>query len=178
MDGYLLDTSIASVVWDGDHKHHLYVRERLAALGDDPVWVTPITLGEVEYGLALRPTLDPARQQGVRTAMQSYQVLPLDPNTAGPYGQLRGALFRTYGSQTAKGHIKEKRPENLLDKTTARELGIQENDLWIVSVAVQYDLCLITADGRMQPILDLVDIITPGQKRYEIWEWPSEGDSS
>jgi len=51
-----------------------------------------------------------------------------------------------------RNRLKEKRPEDLLDRTTSRELGIQENDLWIVSVAVQYNLRFITGD-KMDRIL-------------------------
>jgi predicted nucleic acid-binding protein len=92
------------------------------------------------------------------------------------YGQLRGALFRLYGTKKSRDRIKEKSPESLLDKTTGRELGIQENDLWIVSVAVQYDLHLITSDngGGMQRVLGVANDEF-GYNRVDVWPVPSSG---
>src|SRR5581483_8123898 len=146
-DTYLLDTSVATIAWDGLHKEHSQIRSRLAAFGDDPIYVCAISIGEKEYGLRVYLHIDAARSQAVRDAWRQYQILSIDHHTAEIYGQLRGTLFRLYATPTSRGRIKEKRPENLLDKTTSRELGIQENDLWIVSVAVQYDLRLITRDA-------------------------------
>ena len=42
---------------------------------------------------------------------------------------------------------------DLRDATTGKELGIEENDLWQVSVAATYDMLLITFD-RMRRIQD------------------------
>ena len=37
-------------------------------------------------------------------------------------------------------------PEALQERTTAKELGVQENDIWIAAQAIQYNLVLLTAD--------------------------------
>lgn len=151
-DAYLLDTSIASIAFDAANQSHAEVRTRLAALGDDSISICSVSLGEVEYGLQVSPGIDPARHRTVRNNLLQYQILDVDQHTGKLYGELRGELFRRYGTRDAHGRLKEKRPEDLLDRTTSQELGIQENDLWIVSVAVQYNLRFITRD-KMERIL-------------------------
>ena len=42
--------------------------------------------------------------------------------------------------------------EDIIDRTTGKELGIQENDLWILSVAVQYNLVFVTNDRMIRAI--------------------------
>jgi tRNA(fMet)-specific endonuclease VapC len=172
-DAYLLDTSVATIAWDGLHKEHSQIRNRLAALGDDSIFVCAISIGEKEYGLRVYVDIDAARSQAVRDAWGQYQILHLDRHTATTYGKLRGALFRLYATKKSRDRVKEKRPEDLLDKTTGRELGIQENDLWIVSVAVQYDLRLITHDngGGMRRVLGVASDEF-GYERADVWVTP------
>jgi tRNA(fMet)-specific endonuclease VapC len=155
VDGYILDTSVASWLWDAGNPHHAATRTKLASLGDAPVFVSAITVGEVEYGLAVSPAMDSARQALVRSAMASYQVLPVDRYTGETYGQIRAALFAQYSPRDRRGRLQRKVPEDLIEPTSGKALGIQENDLWIVSVAVQYDLRLVTGDqaGGMRRVL-------------------------
>ena len=49
-----------------------------------------------------------------------------------------------------------KHVEDLVEPTTGKELGIDENDLWIVSTAVEYNLVFITQDqkGSMRRIIE------------------------
>jgi predicted nucleic acid-binding protein len=168
-DAYLLDTSIATIAWDGGHPSHTLVRGRLAVLDDDMISVCAISIGEKEYGLQVSPGIDVARSDAVRSAMLQYHVWPIDHHTSRYYGQLRGELFKRYASRDKQNRLKEKRPEALIDKTTARELGIQENDLWIVSVAVQYDLQLVTADKRIERILTIANELF-GYDRGNQWD--------
>lgn len=143
-DAYLLDTSIASIAWDGDNALHSEVRQRLSHLDETSISICSISLAEVEYGLHVSPAADPSRHVKVRQAMQQYNIIDVNRHTSEIYGPLRGELFRRYGTKDKRGRLKQKRPEELMDRTTAKELGIQENDLWIVSVAVQYNLKFIT----------------------------------
>lgn len=147
MDAYLLDTSVASIAWDEGNRAHPRVTEHLAGLGDAPIYICAITVGEVEYGLSVAPGLDHSRQQAVRRAMRQYEQIHLSQHVADTYGAIRGELFRRYSPKKARGTPRVKHPEDLLDDTTAKELGIQENDLWIISVAITYNLTLITQDN-------------------------------
>jgi predicted nucleic acid-binding protein len=77
------------------------------------------------------------------------QVLKVSRHTAEPYGRIRAALFDKLGPKSRKS--KKKRAEELCDPTTGRELGIDENDLWIVAQAAERNLVLVTHD-KMVPI--------------------------
>lgn len=150
-EGYLLDTSVASVAWDGLHKDHAFIRTRLAPIPEDLLYVCPITLAEVEYGLQISPHLDAARQKAIRAEMAGYKVMPIDRHTPEPYARIRAALFQAFAPRTQRdqrGRRRSKYIEDLIDRTTEKTLGIQENDLWIVAVAVQYDLRFATCDLR------------------------------
>lgn len=167
MEGYLLDTSVASWVWDGGNPNHAAARARLSQLGDAPVFVSAITIGEIEYGLNVSPAMDAERHSAVRGAMAGYQVLAIDHHIGRTYGEIRGALFRQYAPRDRRGRITRRAPEDLVEPTTGRALGIQENDLWIVSVAVQYDVKLVTSDRAegMRRVLTAANYL----HRAEFW---------
>ena len=154
-DAYLLDTTVASIAWDGQDPDHEKVRQNLADLGEASISVCVVTVAEVLYGLEVSPNIDRLRHAAVKHALWQYKIWDIDPHTSEVYAPLRGRLFEKYAPRDRKGRIKTKWPEDLREKTSAKELGIQENDLWIVSVAVQYDLNFVTMDKKMQRILDV-----------------------
>lgn len=171
-DAYLLDTGIASVAWDGGHPNHSEIRQRLAALGEASISVCVITIAEVLYGLSVSPKVDRMRHDAVRHALWQYKIWDVDRHTAQVYAPIRGGLFEKYAPRDNRGRLKTKWPEDLRERTSAKELGIQENDLWIVSVAVQYDLLFVTMDKKMQRILDIANEVH-GYDRIDIWTLPS-----
>lgn len=155
MDGYLLDTNIASRSFHEGSTLHTPTRSRLASLGDDPVFISAVSLAETEYGLNL-VTLDAHQQRDIRRAIATYKVLPINHHTAEIYGKIRAALFNAYAPRDRRNNIDSRYADDLREPTTGKELGIQENDLWIVSVAVEYNLVFVTADraGGMRRIVD------------------------
>jgi predicted nucleic acid-binding protein len=52
-----------------------------------------------------------------------------------------------YATPKTRGH-KEKLPEELFDKVTGKQLGIDERDLFIASVAAENGLILATNDSN------------------------------
>jgi tRNA(fMet)-specific endonuclease VapC len=68
------------------------------------------------------------------------------------YGDLRARLFEKFAPK--KRRRKGLRPEELVDPVTAKELGIQENDLWIAAQAIERNLVLVTNDAmaRIQEV--------------------------
>ena len=154
-EAYLLDTSIASAAGYEGHRLHEKVRAWLDGLGDAAVFVSAVSLAESEYGLSLYP-LEAHIQQDIRRAMETYQVLPIDHHTSRIYGPIRAGLFNAYAPRNHRNRIASRYVEDLRERTSGKELGIQENDLWIVGVAVQYNLVFVTADGGggMRNIVD------------------------
>ena len=157
-EAYLLDTSIASIAGYRGDERHMRVREWLDGLQDDAVFISAVSVAESEYGLNLNP-LDAQSQHDIRSAIGTYQVLPIDHHTATVYGPIRAALFRAYAPRDHRNRITARYIEDLREPTSGKELGIQENDLWIVSVAVQYNMVFVTADGGggMRAIVDEAD---------------------
>jgi tRNA(fMet)-specific endonuclease VapC len=155
MDGYILDTNAASVLWDARHVDHGRIRAFLESVSPAPVWISIITLAEVEYGLKTAPAMNAGLQRDVRSEMAKYPlVLEPDRHTASPYSDLRAALFKTYAPIDRKGRLTRKWPEDLFERTSAKELhGTQENDIWIAALAIQYNLILVTED-RMIPLME------------------------
>ena len=167
-EGYLLDTSVASAAGYAGHRLHQGVRTWLSGLGDNTVFVSAVTLAESEYGLNLVPL--PANiKADIRSAMATYTVLPIDRHTAEIYGRIRGRLFNAYAPRDHRNRISSRYVEDLRERTSGKQLGIQENDLWIVSVAVQYNLIFVTGDGGggMRNIVDEADYVD--RTRF----WPS-----
>ena len=163
-EGYLLDTSVASSSWDMGSPSHGAVLRRLNNLGDGLVFVSVVSFGEVEYGLAAAPKIVLSRQETVRTAMGSYRVRDVNRHTAKVYGEIRGDLFRKYSPRDRRGRLTAKWVEDLIERTTGKELGIQENDLWILSTAKQHNLVLVTMD-RMRRLVEVADY----SRRTEYW---------
>ena len=88
-----------------------------------------------------------------------YQVLPIDRHTAEIYGSIRADLFRAYAPRDRRNRFASRYVEDLRERTSGKELGIQENDLWIVSVAVEYNLIFVTGDrgGGMKKIVEVAN---------------------
>jgi len=145
-EGYLLDTNVASWAWDANKPQHKSVREWLTSIPPEFVFISPPTLAEVEYGLRTAPNMDTDRIATVRRAMQNFRVRPISHHTAQAYSIIRAALFEQFSPLDRRGRRKSKYIEDLIESTSGKELGIQENDLWIVAVAVEFDLCLVTGD--------------------------------
>lgn len=148
LDGFLLDTMVASAAWDSVHAQYFNVRSRLAALAVAPVFVSVVTLAEIEYGLKVSPLIDAARQSAVRAKMNDFIPRNVDRHTADSYSEIRAALFKKYSPRDVRGRLTARLPETLVDRTGAVALGIQENDLWIVATAITYNLVFVTSDHR------------------------------
>ena len=146
MDGYLLDTSAASILWNARHPDHEIIRAFFQEKSRSPVWVSIIALGEIEYGLKVMPQMDEDSQNEVRKRMSEYAYLDVNKHTVEPYSNLRSALFTKYSPRNKRGRLRIKWPEDLHERTSAKELGIQENDIWIAAQAVQYNLMLVSGD--------------------------------
>lgn len=169
-DAYLLDTMIASDAWDKGSRRHAYTRECLQRLDPSPIFVSVISLGEIEFGLKSALLADLARQKAVRENMHEYELLDVDSHTIPIYSDVRAELFRKYAIKNPMGKLLTKQPEELIDTITGKLLGIQENDLWIVCIAVQYNLVFCTREKKlgMKTIIEVADYLD----RTQFWDTP------
>ena len=155
MDGYLLDTNAASILWDMRNREYKTLRSFIQKIDQSPIWISIVVFGEIEYGLKTAPRMDERLQADVRKKMSFFPlVLEMDKHTVEPYSDLRAALFKKYSPKDKRGRLKAKWPEDLRERTTAKELGVQENDIWIAAQAVQYNLVLVSSDymRRLQEV--------------------------
>ena len=151
MDGYLFDTNAISVLWNARHFEHNRAKAFFASLSQSPVWISAIVLAEIEYGLKIAPTMDIALQNDVRSEMSRFPlVLDIDTHTVDPYSDLRAELFKKYSPKNRRGILTTKWPEDLFERTSAKKLGVQENDIWLAAQAIQYNLILVTDDHMLR----------------------------
>ena len=125
MSVYLLDTCIWSIWFDPKKNGHAKVIEKVNGLQEkDRLGISIITWGEI------------IKSKGPIT-------FDIDIHTANTYGEIRARLFEKFTDKEKKSGL---RPEQLIDPITSKELGIQENDLWIVAQALTRNLTFITKD--------------------------------
>lgn len=180
-DGYLLDTNVISALADKTRADHIPTSQRLAAIGDSPVLLPVMAIAEILFGMAKVGNVAPQKRAELRAFFAQYPHLPVDDGTVHPYSLVRAEIWRLFATAQRRGH-KEKRPEDLLDKVTGKELGIDEPDLLIASVALEYNLILVTHDNKegMRRIKEASERVFqrgefPFQLRTENWSFVLPG---
>jgi predicted nucleic acid-binding protein len=144
MEGYIFDTNAVSDWING----HPILAPRINALdAEAQVRVSAITLGEFEFGNNLilsnrdLTEIDDFERFIARVFIED-RVLAVTRTTRYVYGPLRARIFEKYPPIGKKqNHV-----EKCFDKITGSDLGIDENDLWIASQAIERGLTLITND--------------------------------
>ena len=170
MESYLLDTNIASFLLDKNSKFYKIAIKFAQSLNpNDRIFISRIVVAEIKYGHKVFKVFlysDIKRRQAIENAFKTYRVLEISKHTTDPYSDIRSALFLKYARQDRKGKIKDtKFPEKLVDRTTSFELGIQENDIWIAAIALEYNAILVTADKHFSRIKELIPDL-----RIKLWK--------
>ncbi|MFH2045649.1 MAG: type II toxin-antitoxin system VapC family toxin [Pseudomonadota bacterium] len=172
---YLLDTNIIRYIHEleagSQSSECIQLREKLESLPKNArILLSPVTAGEVEYGIRVGPFADPHKEKYKQLAgiLTRYPCLTIDCDIARQhYSLLRAKLYDKYAPRRKKGQSAgKKRIEEWKDPTTSKELQIQENDLWITAVALAYNLILVT-DDAMSPIHE----ISGGDIEIEFENW-------
>lgn len=144
MDGHLLDTNIISALVSPKNSRHAEIKQKVQNLSH--VWLPVIAIAEIEFGMAKTDKPDEMQRNEIRRFFREYpQPLGISNNTIEPYALLRAQLWRMHATPDKRGH-KEKLPEELFDKVTGKQLGIDERDLLIASIAAENGLILATND--------------------------------
>lgn len=175
-DAYLLDTNIICALADATRTNHESAVRRLEQSRDFVLLPSP-AVGEIEFGMAKAQNLKPDKRQTLRNFIADFNQLPFDEHCVQPYAFVRAELWLAHGTpKNRPGTHKERHPEQLLDKVTGDELGIDEPDLMIASIAMAQNLVLVTDDrnagmARVKQAADSVfqKGIFPVQLRIENW---------
>jgi len=151
---YLLDTNIVRYWYDTRCAQHARVAARVAQVRQpDPntayvarLFISVVTLAEIEYGHAVTLSPDMAAQAAYRKflAEELPPAIEISRHIHEPYSKLRAWLFNNCSPRTKRGRAS--RAEELANPTTSLELGIDENDLWIAAHAALHGLVLVTHD--------------------------------
>lgn len=151
MEAYLLDSNAISDWFDKMQTRHLAVAQRAerVAQSDAVLMTSTVVIGEIIYGVKVAPrekvqALDALMEQIDIQFVRRRFLLGPERSTALVYGDLRARLFEKFAPKDRRR--KGLRPEELIDPVTAKELGIQENDLWIAAQAIERNLVLVTND--------------------------------
>jgi predicted nucleic acid-binding protein len=174
--GYLLDTQTVWNWFDAGSGRYPTVKaaaDRRAA--EAPLYVSAVTLGEIEYGHAQHPPgAGPNRAEFVTFVHEKFQlpqILAVSKHSTEPYGRIRACLVAKFPPVRGWSQNKKKRAEQMYDPVAARELGIDENDLWLTAQAVERNLILVTSD-KMRKIREAVAEVAPN---FAVEDWA--GDS-
>ena len=134
---------------------------------------------EIEFGMARAANVRPEKREELRRFMGRFEQLAFDENCVPPYAVVRAELWRTHGTLRQRGKrcgYDEKHPERLCEKLTGTELGIDEPDLIIASVAMAQNIVLVTNDAgsgmdRVKEAAEKVyrDGLFPVHLRTENW---------
>ncbi len=168
MHGYLLDTNAIRYWFDAESGRFPSVRITAdTRAADSPLYVSAITIGEIEFGHAFNLGGAGVRRDDFVAFVRKQlpQILQVSKHTAEPYGRIRAILAKRFPPRG--GWTKKVKVEQMYDPITARELGIDENDLWIVAQAVERNLVLVTSD-KMKRIREAVCELY-SDFRLEVW---------
>jgi predicted nucleic acid-binding protein len=120
--GVILDTS----VWVDVERGRLAPRDVSRLTGDEPVYLVPPVLAELEYGVHRAQSDDQrARRASAVARVKRKPCLVIDKNTGEVYGQLAAAL------------------DNRGTPTTHRT-----HDIWIAAIALQHGLKVLTRNAK------------------------------
>ena len=136
MKGYLLDTNHVTA-WE--NQGAIFI-ERLSALPQDSMpRVCAITAGEIEAGHRITETTNQTR----RDEFNRFVVRELHPRVI-PVG-IQTRIY--YGQIVARLWDRHRPPPRRRTEMHLATLGIDINDLWIVAVAWEHGLTLLTTDS-------------------------------
>lgn len=150
---YLLDTNHCSLLIQNNPTVSL----RMIQVGALRISTCVIVQGELIY-MAENSERKANNLAFVGRFLEGIYVYDVDGLTANIYGQLRAALVQRFGP---KERSKRRR-------VRTRDFGIDENDLWIASIALQHNLTLVSADRDFQRLQEVRSL------SVETWYSPSE----
>lgn len=120
--GWLIDTGL----WIAVERGTLGAADIHAITRQDPVYLSPVNIAEIRFGLELLPA---GRQKQRAAAMlrrlRRKPLLRITSDTADAFGRLAAAL-----------------------KRAGRDPYVRVNDLWLAAQAIQRDFRLLTSNAR------------------------------
>jgi predicted nucleic acid-binding protein len=139
--GYLIDTCI----WVDVERGALSPGDVSLVTKEEPVFLSPVTIAELEFGVARAPTEDiRMRRRAALENLRRKPIMLIDGDTGRLFGQIAAHLF-----------------------AIGRGADFRVQDVWLASQAIQNGHRLLTSnekDFKDIPGLDLVVIRPPGKR--------------
>lgn len=168
MKDYLLDTNIAGHYAEYklgiENEHTSAIKTHVEKIDQNrKITYCIITIGEMEYGLKVAPNKNKDDIKRLSDFIYNKQVFDINRHVAkNCYSELRAKLFENFSDKNTRKNLHRmsqwKFPDDL------EPLGIQTNDIWIASVAMYYNLILVTND-KMDRIKNVL------KDKLEIEDW-------
>jgi predicted nucleic acid-binding protein len=156
VSAYLFDTCLISN-W---FRKIPAIEAKIQALpGSTLVYVSAISIGEVEFGHSSPKATDPIKQAEFRKWIRAtFEIpeLPITSATAQSYAMFRRKLCNSF---IKKGSYIQNYEDALSDK-----IGIDENDLWLVAQAHERNLIFATSDKMHH-----INTVVTGLVTVELW---------
>lgn len=149
MEQILLDTNFVSVLFDPRRPNFAAVEARAQAFNPaDLVYLSVVVLAELHYGVeaATRAGQDISHIRRTLTQAATYPLAEVGRHTAEAYGDVKARLAEHYLDMSRRA---PRWLEDWQDRASGQMLQVDENDLWIVSQAVERDYLLVTCDQRL-----------------------------
>jgi len=140
---YLLDTNHCSYLI----RKEVTVYQRAIAIGTENLATCVIVQGELIF-MAEKSAQKQQNLANVNNFLQYLRIYLTDETTAEIYGQLKASVINQFAP-------KEKSQRR---KTKIRDIGFDDNDLWIASIAIQHNLILVSADSDFKRIQNVRDL--------------------
>jgi len=123
-----------------------------------------ITFGETNCGHRRSAGTDLARRAACMNWILKQFVRPLEITraTAEYYGELKAELFNRYPPRTKTRFV-----DGCYDHVSGREIGVDENDVWLAAQAIEHNLILVS-DDKMKHIRTAAGVML----RVENWQKP------
>jgi tRNA(fMet)-specific endonuclease VapC len=139
--GYLLDTNHCSqiILQNAD------LLNQLTQHAEDELCTCAIVQGEL-IDMVERSQQKDSNLLLVREFLANIQVLPITPEIADIYGNLKASIFDHFAPKDREQRRKFK----------LRDLGFGDNDLWIAASALNHNLTLVSRDSdfiRLQEVI-------------------------
>jgi tRNA(fMet)-specific endonuclease VapC len=139
---YLLDTNHCSLIL----LQNSLILKQIKKVGEVNIATTIITVGELTF-MAENSRNREENLSCINDFLEDIRFYFIDQKTAQIYGKIKADLLKEFGPKQ-----KSKR------KTTKiTQLGFDENDIWIVAIAIRNQLTLVSADSdflRIQAVIN------------------------
>lgn len=139
---YLLDTNHCSLILLKNETIFKYINQ----VGIGNIATSIITVGELSF-MAENSQYKQSNLLRLEEFLADLRVYYIDEKTAKIYGEIKALIIKEFGP-TEKSKRK---------KTTINKLGFDENDLWILAIALRNQLTVVSADSdfvRMKTVKD------------------------